>query len=300
MTHREALLRVTDQILDNREYARSSRGDYNSNLLYDQQGILLRYMGMNPDMWLPVKLQHGWGDESTGEFFCRETILSEGNPVFVWGDRLYDNLLKYEVKPTRIGAPVLYAGIDVSWVEPDRNSCIFFPAHGCDDVWITNYDTLDTLRAAIPADRITVCLHPHDWNASVVDTLRRFGYDVTTCGGNLRQGFLWRCLALIAAHGFVASNAVGTAPFFAGLVGRPFVIAGAEPIYNADWNVHSREWTRDNFPELLTLSDRPNSYWQKELGVEHVRKPDELRRIIAESSVAWNEGELEQLGLWRR
>lgn len=301
MTFREHLITVHDQHLDNRSYARASRGDYGSNRLYDQQGILLRYMGLNPDMWLPVKVQHGWGEETAGEFFSRETILENENPVLSWSDRFYNNLLKYAVKSIRIGAPVLYAGIDVSWISPDKDSCIYFPAHGCDEVEITNYESLKSLRSEVKASRITICLHHHDYNEARVKLLNGFGYDCTTVGGNFRHGFFWRCLALIAAHGFVAANAVGTTSFFAGLADRPFVLAGKDPEYNVDWTVYGREWTKEHFPEFMTLANYAHKeITEEELGCKHLKSPSELRKAICNTSQYWNEEELNDLSMWIR
>jgi hypothetical protein len=301
MTHRECLIRVDDQMLDDTSYARSSRGVYNSNLLCDHQGILLRYMGMSEDLWLPVKLQHGWGTKTHGEFFDRIHLKTSNAPILVWGDRFYEDLLKYDMESKKVGAPILYKNIDVSWIDPDRNSAIFFPVHGVDDIHVTNFSELDRLKQDLSVDRVTICLHPHDYTNEIITMMKGFGYDCTTAGGIMRQGFLWRCLALIASHGFVAANSVSTVSFYAGLANRPFVVAGPLPTYNVEWPVSSREWTAKEFPEFMTLSDFAHKeVTARELGLAYVRSPAQLREIILSTSNEWNEGEQEYALLWRR
>ena len=297
MTHREALIRVDEQMLDDAHSARSSRGVFNSNLLYDQQGILMRYMGLSEDLWLPAKLQSGWGTKTHGEFFDRDLIKSSKAPVLAWGNRFHDDLLKYDVESSMIGAPILYKDIDVSWIEPDRNSAIYFPIHSVDNITITNFQSLGDIRKDITADRITMCLHINDYKPEIIYMMKAFGFDCTTVGATHRQGFFWRCLALMAAHGYVATNVISTVAFYAALADRPCVVSGQTPTFTHEWPVVSREWTQENFPEFLTLGNHVKAS-MRELGVKYKRGPSKLRQLILSAKDEWADEERLYENLW--
>lgn len=300
MTHRETLIRVDEQLMDDRGYSRSSRGVYNSNLLYDQQGKLLRYMGLGEDLWLPVKLQSGWGTKTHGEFFDRDLIKSSKAPVLVWGDRFHSDLLKYNVESYMIGAPILYEKLDVSWIEPDLDSAIYFPIHSVDNLRITNFETLKEVRKELSVSKVTICLHMHDYLPEIVNMLKSAGYDVTTVGGIHRQGFYWRCLALMAAHGFVVTNVISTVAFYADLANRACVIVGSPPTYNMEWPVCSREWTKEHFPEFFDLgrTHEQRRTSMAELGVKHKKSPSALQQLVFSTRNEWAEEERLYENLW--
>ena len=257
-------------------------------------------MKLSEDLWFPAKIQHGWAYETNIEWFNREIIKDNSIPVLSWGDRFYDGLLEHNVESIKIGAPILYKdNIDMSWIEPDVNSAIYFPAHGKDGILATDYNTLVQVKDDLPVDKITVCLHPHDYTKEIMSILTDAGFSCTTAGNEYRSGFLWRCLALMAAHGIVAGNSISSASFYAALVNRPFVLAGSYLTNN--WpKVIGKERAKDFFPEFLTLSRVHKDISMQELGANYVKAPDELRRAILTTSSRWGAHELQELPIWAK
>ena len=269
----------------------ASRGIFNSNLLYDHQAILLRYMRLPVHLWLPAKVQHGWAPAYGGEWSNQEEIRINRAPLWVWNSRTFASATRDGMAwAETVGAPALYeprlAAVADS-VEPDRQAIIAFPRHsvGPDYVIADGWDAYVRSLFDLGFSRVSVCLHANDYRPEVITAIRSAGAEPVTVGSVYLRDYLLRCMALIAAHGAVTSDRVCTAGFYAGLVGRPFVVHGRRLEYGTpdpdEGPVADLAWVRQEFPEFLVLANSPHYATSlRELGMGYVKSAESLRQLL--------------------
>lgn len=263
------------------------------NHFYGHAAILRAYCGVRLPLPIAGRLQHGWNYRGG----LHEQYLLAPYPKFVWSQRNadYARLAGYR-NVFAIGAPLLYLPPEAATSPHNPKRLLAFPPHRTElrqIIWEpTEYAaSLEQLRAD-GFGPITVCLYYLD---HADPALREFflsrGFDVTTVGPrNRNPGFLWTLRRLILDHGYVTSNEIGTAGFYALALGRTFFIHGPRSetaLVSLPGEQRLERSEAPEFPELayarLTEHASHAALWRAELGAEHMKTPEELRALLG-----WN------------
>lgn len=260
------------------------------NELYGHAAILRRYMKADDSgLMIAGQVQHGWTPGAGG-------IGISPMPIYVWNDRTWNTFKGANVISERIGAPFLYLPPDDTHMHVPR-SLLAFPMHSTPGYPFENrlegmerYAIwLDELRRAHGLSQITVCMALIDYNDfATVQMMRRYGHVVATCGGQFDESYLMRQRGFMQQHDIVTSNAVSTAIWYGGWLGRPIFVNGPIPkrVESSDnQNEHlametaDHEWIAANFPDLPRTLDAAmprREMGALELGAEHKKSPSEL------------------------
>lgn len=263
-----------------------------ANDWYEHRTVLRRYVGMEADIQIHGKVQHGWqsGCGIDGERGYKPEHFQGRFPVFVWNRRNAETARADGVEATAIGAPFVYADLPPDPGPSDR-SLLCFPYHSVPEYplqtdWRQHADRLHDVARTHGFSRVTVCLHHFDFdNTETRDTLREAGVAVVTAGGALEPFFLARLIHLIREHAAVTSDRICTAGLYAEALGRPFFLSG-EPLRSdppdPDFGLGAdRAWIRREMPEFLMFTGQTHrSVAMRELGEEYKRSRAELRRLL--------------------
>ena len=264
-----------------------------ANDWYDHRRILLAYIGLEADIQVYGKVQHGWqsGCGIDGERGYKPESFMHGFPVFLWNRRnvacaKQDGLSRV----TPIGAPFLYRDNEPD-PGPASRTLLCFPYHSVPEYpiaadWSAYGHALQKTAADLGFAGAAVCLHANDMdNDATLESLRATGLDVTTAGPSLDPFFMARLVQLIREHAAVTSDRICTAGLYAEALGRPFFLSGAalqsnppdpDEGYGAD-----RAWIAREMPEFLSFTGATHrEVALRELGAEFIHTPDALRDLL--------------------
>jgi hypothetical protein len=264
-----------------------------ANEWYDQRAVLRKYVGLEADIQIHGKVQHGWqsGCGVDGERGYKPEAMEHGFPIFLWSRRNMaaagaDGLRNV----TAIGAPFLYyeAGPDPG---PADRTLLCFPYHSVPEYpinadWVRFGESVLATAREHGFEGATVCLHHHDAdNVGAREALRGLGLEVVTVGHALAPGFLDRLVLLIRGHAAVTSDRICTAGFYAEMLGRPFFVSGealrSDPPDPDVGLGADRDWIAREFPEFLHFDGRTHRETAlRELGADFIRPREELRTLL--------------------
>ncbi len=252
----------------------SPQNDY-----YGHRRILNRYMKVPAGTRFAGLVQHGWEIEpwrpiTTGSPFLR----------FGWGDR------SRGAQQTRrlrlIGAPFLYhERARRAPFDAPRGALLVMPYHGfgvdLDGAHVRYADFVEQWRDDI--DRVTVCLHPAEFDSPVREIYRCHGFEVVTNGVRDDPAFLDRLIGLFETHGTVTSNRLSTGVLYAAAVGSRTIVRGpfprsADRIQDSVPYAQQVDAYRTVLPELVEGVEGTDAcaIGARELGAEHRLTPDAL------------------------
>jgi hypothetical protein len=249
------------------------------NDFYGHRRLLNDYVGAAPSNRFLGIVQHGWDiggwTPPTARLHIRRFGWSERAGS---GERLH-----------LIGAPFLYhPSVRRQGPPPAADHVLVLPYHGFGtDIDGAHREYARFLEKHSGFAGITVCLHPLEYDSPVRQIYTSHGYDVVTNGDRTDPAFLDRLVALLRRHALMTTNRVSTAVFYAGAMRRAVVIEGPFPrsvdrVMSGVAYDEQIKQQRIEFPELFDglTGDEANSLAARELGMRHVREPDELAALL--------------------
>jgi hypothetical protein len=279
------------------------RGIFLSNLWYQHQQILVRYMGLSEQLVaLPGKLQNGWqpGTGLDGEQGMKMEVVQAGCSFYLWSQRAERNALAEGLDwGDVIGAPFLYGQTVTLATEcPQSPTLLAFPTHSVDPNypvvgWTEYARDLYLFARAEGFERVVACLYWRDYESEAhVGTQHEprvlfaaANVETVTLGSPFSVNFLDRFAALVRNATVVTSDRVCSAGMYALWLGRPFLVRGpclAATHPELDIGpAGDPEYLKREFPELLHLDGQVHhEVADHELGSEFKRSPEELIRIV--------------------
>lgn len=265
-----------------------------ANDAYGHKAILARYAGVTGTPPILGYVQHGW---RAGAAFTDGTY-APGLRKFVWTRENERETSRNGLRPVEaIGAPFLYLlriRADVPDVVP--GTVLSFPFHSSPESSTVRHDAAYAeYLAGLGADRVTVCLHPHDFaDPECHGAFAGRGFDVVKNGDVYAHDFLDRQLDLTARHEWVTTNRACTALFYAAALGRRVTIGG--PMYAIESErgevfenegAAFEELQRERYPQLLgegVAGAEAKALGEVELGGDQLRSPGEVRQLFG-----WNQ-----------
>ena len=269
----------------------------NWNHRYGHKEILRRYVGRATAPPIAGYLQHGWADWRP---YLPRPFVGENFqgfvPKLVWAERDREMCEQNGLWPVRVvGAPFLYLLEISEEIEPPKDgTLVAFPMHAVagaaevrDDGWARYADNLESMSEY---RRITVCLHPNDY---AIDSCRQVFTErgmETACNGEIDDpAFAWRMLALLGRHAAVTSNSVGTALFYAAVLGRRTFLHGEAMtmrlIDRGGAEIEGARFSdadRLEYPALVAglEGEAAREFARPHLGPERLLAPAELERVL--------------------
>lgn len=264
-----------------------------TNHWYGHAHILARWCGLDFDAPPPIRgvIQHGW---TFVHGFGYKHNAHASLTKLVWSDvcRRRGQAISWR-NFYAIGAPFAY----LLQLEPDpgheRVGTIWYPFHGTreyEGVQGRHDELIDEIKATEDGP-VTVCLYYVEYEDSAV---RRHYEDAgfrVICHGHRGQWwkgtdtrFLFRQLDELRRHRRVASNRLSTAVFYGAaagcepaVYGDPMEFVGAKAGFNGEGLLEAL------YPELHGAHldvDAARATAGRELGLDLIAPPDELRRIL--------------------
>ena len=261
------------------------------NEWYEHGKLLRKCVGLESDLQIPGKLQHGWQTETglDGEQGYKDEVRINRLPVYIWNSRNLENCKAEGVDHVvPMGAPFIYRsnGNDPG---PAENKLLVFPFHSVPEYQIYSdwakfsVAMLDTAKER-GFNGATICLHHFDYqNERVRTEIRASGVDVVCLGDPMARCFMDRLVDLIRYHSAVASDRVCSAGLYSMLLNRPFFVYG-EALENPDPIVGlgaNRVWLKENMPSVLEFTGKVDKdLAERELGLEFKKSKQELQDLL--------------------
>jgi hypothetical protein len=262
-----------------------------SNEYYEHASILRKYVGLEAEIQITGKLQHGWQTETgfDGEQGYKDEIRVNRLQALIWNRRNLENCQREGIDhATSIGAPFIYRdnGDDPG---PAENKLLVLPHHSVPEYQIySDWKKFSEETVKMAQDKgfsgVTICLHHFDYtNDNVLNAVKSSGALVVSIGGPLAERFMDRCVDLIRYHAAVASDRVSSAGLYSMMLNRPFFVYG-EPLENPDPMVGlgaNRKWLKDNMPSVLEFTGQADKELaDRELGMEFKKDKKELQDLL--------------------
>lgn len=258
------------------------------NAFYGHRYVLADEIGCDDEVpRYATHIQHGWAPFSPVSHPERETPRL---PFLAWSDHDVAAARRMGVDAVPMGAPMAYLArsLERSAGPPPRpgdGSMLVYPAHSWERERLQGSHTgmVDEVRDRAEGP-VTICLYWLEFrDRSIRRTYEEAGFRVVSHGLRGDPGFLWRQHAEIVRHDVVATNEIATAFWYGGLLGRDLTYFGPTFSYlGEDFRSRWAEHQRVRWPEVV---DRvlPGAAARElagtELGVAHLREPDELREL---------------------
>lgn len=265
-----------------------------ANEWYDHGRILRSYIGLDAEIQINGKVQHGWqsGCGIDGERGYKPEAKKIGFPIYVWSYRNLEAARSEGFDRVRaIGAPFIYRDFGQDPGPADPKSLLCFPYHSIPEYrisadWRQHGDNLLAKAESLGFSSVTVCLHWYDYaHEPTREVIRGSGVEVVTIGHPESPMFMNRCVMLIREHAAVTSDRICTAGIYAAALNRPFFISGEElksdpPDPDAGCGA-DREWIRKEMPGFLEFTGNVHSQIAlRELGAEYKLSKEQLRQVL--------------------
>lgn len=282
-----------------------------TNSYYGHNAILARYAGLKRTPPILGYLLHGWHPwfpwEPDAEVLVK--VVPGRIPILAWRKEDERRLRAAGAKTVvAIGSPFLYLLRMREAPASGGRSLVAFPFHthlsaSFEELW---GEYAAYLRGLEGYQRITVCLHPEDYERRDVRSyFERSGLEVATNGRRDDPQFLWRFHDLVARHSEVTSNRLTTALVYGAAMGRRSFLGGPVPgitVHEAAGPMDNEgqradRYQREHYPKLIEGLDpaAAREFGWSQLGGDCLRAPEELRRILGWSGPRRVTGQL--LGL---
>lgn len=274
------------------------------NHFYGHSALLAQAAGLPRARHLAGLLQHGWVGRSPLQVnfgdFPDVGAPGDGRRLLVWTHE--SRAWRPDPRPTRpttpIGAPWLYAvavavapgaGPEPSGVHIPRPTTVadgrpvIMPMHGTHVLSVqTDHGELARYYADTEGSSL-VCLHHEDLaRPEVVRAWAAAGHEVVSAGGRFDPLFLPRLLTGLGGASRVVSNRLSTSVWYAASLGVPSCVHGPRALMAGE-SPDVVERLERLWPEVHTTSpdvDAVRAVADAELGAQHVREPEELRRLL--------------------
>lgn len=268
-----------------------------ANDWYDMRTILREYIGLEADIPINGKVQHGWqsGCGFDGERGFKPDIEKSKFPVYVWNNRNLEIARSEGFSWAQaIGAPIIYRrDILPASMPPAFNKVLAVPYHSVPEYpiasdWRKYARDLLAYAETEGYSGATVCLHYFDFeNDSTRNALREEGLAVVTAGGPLTPKFMDRLELLVKEHAAVISDRICTAGLYAEYWNRPFSVIGTALIPNPpdpDYGLGAdRDWIAKEMPIFLSkhaANEESKKVALRELGYEFKQTRENLTQTL--------------------
>ena len=259
---------------------------WRDNEVYGHGAALREYCGRKGTILGHV--QHGWNPGTGWELVGRELLRRHSRRI-VWGDRQLRRSSELGIKTrAAIGAPWLYSQINrqPGLVEkPIKPSYVFFPMHGTDKHPLA--DKVSSIREAQEIsgeNQLSVCLFwrdLQDLNNPFIREAKERGISLVTAGNPNSLQFLDNLYSILASNTDFITNRVSTSLFYAAHLGLNIHLTTSIPLIVGEDSMDSRlaeivesiSASSASSSELKIISDY-------ELGVKHIKAPEELAQIL--------------------
>lgn len=234
------------------------------------------------------RLQHGWSAANAG-IIAGDVLHKHGGNFFVWTekDSKYGRNDRYDLidlpkdKTFVVGSPIIYADLP----EPThKRSLLAISKHSLrkmittEDSWrrylefVRSYDT-----------EACVLLHHRDVDIGRARLVEDYGLSWSSAGKTTSLDFFANLIHLLSLYDQVIATNVQTALFYALYLGKYVKVCGpkisTDPPDFCERFVLDTKWEQENYPWLLDgTKDKKLAY--KEIGLEHKKTKEEIRRIM--------------------
>jgi hypothetical protein len=208
-------------------------------------------------------------------------------PKFVWSASNRKAAEELGIRPVEvIGAPFCYLDAMSPTAGPGPRSTIYYPFHGWErDPLVGSHAELIAAIKERENGPVTVCLYWHEYDQPAVRrAYQEAGFRVICHGYRHDPQFAFRQREELLRHDRVASNRIGTALWYGGLLGRSIELYG--PVFSVKNEEEARSFERfqrAQWPELVTGGVDGATARQlaaEELGAGFVLPPQELRHLL--------------------
>lgn len=267
------------------------------NDFYGLAAVVKRYCGMPAEAPLPGILPHG---AKVASRLWQEELDHPLSHLLLWSEQQRRIYAPATAKPIQvIGSPYLYAA---RLIEPELTALrrqargtLVFPTHSTHHL-TAQYDEQALIAhvAALPKSfrPVTLCLYWRDVQLGRHLPWIHAGFPCVSAGHVFDPEFPFRLWRLISTHRFALANRVGTAPLAAAVAGLPVLMfsqesrySGSDPRYTAELAPAldlpvSRGFYESAALPLDQAHEIQRRLAQEAFGVDAVREPAELRRLL--------------------
>ncbi|MGY1748067.1 hypothetical protein [Modestobacter sp. SYSU DS0511] len=272
------------------------------NHYYGHSSALAAHAGLSRPRHIPGLVQHGWTAGSPVETHFRDfPSLSTGGGrgwptgrrrLFVWSHHSRAWSPDGRVETVAIGAPWLYltagAGARPPQQRPEDRTVIM-PVHGIETQRIRGDHAGLARHWAEVEGPATVCLYAADArDPEILAAYRGAGHRCVVLGPRMDPAFLGRLWTMLARADRVVSNRLSTPVLYAAQLGRDVAVYG-DPLHLDGEDTSAYDRVRELWPELQGQQLDAGVVQRlaaDELGVAHLRSPQELRTTLGWNSPA--------------
>ncbi len=253
---------------------------------YGHRTALARYCGLpqrSPAVFGSIR--HGWQPD-LGDIGERRIPSA---PIFVWNRREADQARDRAIPNVMaIGAPFLYGVANLRSGEsppPPGAGTIVFPLHsgGLTAVAQDRAGLIAEVERSEPGPHTVSIFYQDLVRPEVVEPFEQAGWRIVSFGTRDDPMFLTRLILELQAHRAVVSDVVSSAVWYGAHLGRRVRVLGPQPqVTRHDGRTDGTDLT-DRWPELYGDGvDGPvaEALAAGELGVDCMRSPDELARLL--------------------
>jgi hypothetical protein len=259
-----------------------------TNERYGHADVYRTYASLPVGACVNGRLQHGWSAEQAG-ITAGDKLHKLGCNFFVWSEEKSqygrdheDNLHELPKEKTYVvGAPLLYMPID----HYDRlGDTLAISKHSLRKNVVSKESWTKYLEFVRSYDKSAyVLIHQRDVDLGYGKLIRDFGLMPITAGEPYSLDFIYNLVKIIGSFDHVIATNVQTACFYALYMCKFVKICGPKitsdiPAF-CDRFVTDDEWTRKNYPQLLT-GTFDFELGAKELGAKSKKSPSGLRRLM--------------------
>ncbi len=262
------------------------------NHFYGHSAALAAFLGLSSPRHVRGLVQHGWTAVSPVATHFRDFPDVGRRPgdrrrLLVWShtSRAWDPSAE-EHATTPVGAQLAYlsqAAGPAPRPRDERDRVVLMPVHGIQTQRVRgDHRALahDWRDAEGPA---TACLYAADAaDPQILEAYRGAGHRCVVLGGRLEADFMWRLWTMLGRAERVVSNRLSTPVFYAAHLGADVAVYGDALRLDGE-SADANDHVRATWPELHAEHvdrDRAGAVVDAELGISHLRQPDELAALL--------------------
>jgi hypothetical protein len=258
------------------------------NWWYGHNQVLSLYCGRRAPAPIFGSVVHGWRADFTDPPLGHRRISAA--PLFVWNER---DRLQAEARDVpnvvTIGAPFAYlaAMLDPgSGTRPQGAGTLCFPYHSADALQAhQDHDRLVAEVEATEPGPYTASIYYQDLDRpGIMEHYEDAGWRLVSFGTRADPMFLFKMFAELLAHHSVVADGLGSALWYAALLGRSIRVLGSLPeVRRGDGSLDSAHDLAARWPDIHgpgVSGPEAEQLARMELGWASMRSPSELTRLL--------------------